>query len=400
VFNRNTDARSRASLPSVLRIGATTAALLAVTVSFAAWSSTHSTAAVKNSAAKAHSNQLKGKACATDRKAGTITYITPFGYSGSPGIIDIFMAQKLGYFKDMCLNVTINATAHSPQTLVGAGTATASSTSGGENLMSYDQEGGNRLVGVETVATFNPESIVLKSSCKSLTCLEGGTFGYYNAIDPTAVAELKAANVDISKVKFVQLTNRNPITAIQEVTGVDSFVGSQDITLKAANVPYTEVTAQSLGVYNTTNEMFMNKAWEQSHKAAAGNFVRATIKALDYCLKNAKQSNACITYLSNTADAAGDATSFNITLNKPVWDFQANTTKKYGTKPLGTFAPGSKAWTITTKAYYQMKTDTEEADRLSGLTVSGKLFYPTEKSMFDYKLASGLYSKSGQLIWP
>ena len=125
VFSRSTEARSRASLPSIFRIGVTMAALLAVTVSFAAWSSAHSTAAVKSSAAKAHSNQLKGKACATDRKAGTITYITPFGYSGSPGIIDIFEAEHLGYFKDLCLNVSINATAHDPQTLVGAGAATA-----------------------------------------------------------------------------------------------------------------------------------------------------------------------------------------------------------------------------------------------------------------------------------
>ena len=54
--------------------------------------------------------------------------------------------------------------------------------------MSYDQQGGNRLYGVETVATFNPESIVLRSTCKSLRCLQGGTLGYYNNVDSTAVA--------------------------------------------------------------------------------------------------------------------------------------------------------------------------------------------------------------------
>ena len=177
MFTRNTDAhgpRSRATLPSVLRIGATLTALLAVTVAFAAWRSSDAVAS-HSTAAKASSTKLTGKACATDRKAGTITYITPFGYSGSPGIIDIFMAAKLGYFKDMCLNVSINATAHNPQDLVGDGVATASSTSGAENLESYNQEGGNRLIGVETVGTFNPESVVLRATCKNLKCVQGGT---------------------------------------------------------------------------------------------------------------------------------------------------------------------------------------------------------------------------------
>ena len=216
------------------------------------------------------------------------------------------------------------------------------------------------------MANFDTESIVLQPSCKSLTCFEGNKLGYYNNVDPTVVAILKAQNVNISQVTFVKLTNRNPITALQSVKGVVSFVGSQDITLKAAHIPYAEVTAQQIGVTGTTNVMFMNKTFVQKNPVAAANFIRATIKALDYCIKNAKQSNACINYLSTTADNAGDSTQFNITLNKPVWQFQDKTTKDYPTKPLGTFAKGSKAAALTTKACYLMKTNLEEADRLSG----------------------------------
>ena len=52
--------------------------------------------------------------------------------------------------------------------------------------------------------------------------------------------------------------------------------------------------------------MFMSKKWVKSHKVAAGNFIRATIKALDYCTAKHQAVTACITYLSNTADANGD----------------------------------------------------------------------------------------------
>ena len=206
--------------------------------------------------------------------------------------------------------------------------------------------------------------------------------------------------MNIADVEFEELSNRNPITALQEVTAVDSFVGSQDITLKAAGVPFIEVTAQSLHLASTTNVMFMNKAWEKAHRAAAGNFVRASIKALDYCIKNTAQANKCITYLSAQAVAAGSGASFALPLNKPVWAFQRKTTLTYGTKPLGTFAVGSKAWSLTMKAYNEMKTNTEEADRLSGLTLAGKLYYPPVKSMFDTTLATGLYTSSRKLIWP
>ena len=42
----------------------------------------------------------------------------------------------------------------------------------------------------------------------------------------------------------------------------------------------------------------------------------------------------------------------------------------------------------------------QEADRLSGLTVSGKLFFPSLASMMDTKLVASDYSSKGQLIWP
>ncbi|WP_214443638.1 hypothetical protein, partial [Mycobacterium tuberculosis] len=48
-------------------------------------------------------------ACQRNQDAGTITYISGYGYSASAGQLDVFLAKELGYFDDLCLDVEINA---------------------------------------------------------------------------------------------------------------------------------------------------------------------------------------------------------------------------------------------------------------------------------------------------
>src|SRR5580698_720175 len=66
--------------------------------------------------------------CAANRAAGTITYVSPFGFDASAGIIEVFAAEKLGYFADLCLKVRIITSAQNSAALVSAGTATTTST--------------------------------------------------------------------------------------------------------------------------------------------------------------------------------------------------------------------------------------------------------------------------------
>jgi hypothetical protein len=61
--------------------------------------------------------------CAANRAAGTMTYVSPFGFDASAGIIDIFAAQKLGYFADMCIKVAIIPTSYIGNLLVSSGSA-------------------------------------------------------------------------------------------------------------------------------------------------------------------------------------------------------------------------------------------------------------------------------------
>ncbi|MGH9028203.1 MAG: hypothetical protein ACRDV4_01090, partial [Acidimicrobiales bacterium] len=48
-------------------------------------------------AARSGASSLNASRCSANRGAGTVTYVSPFGYDASAGILDVFAAQKLGY---------------------------------------------------------------------------------------------------------------------------------------------------------------------------------------------------------------------------------------------------------------------------------------------------------------
>jgi ABC-type nitrate/sulfonate/bicarbonate transport system substrate-binding protein len=384
------DSSSGATLPSILRVAGALAGLIAVTIAFAAWSSASVTHASERASKGSAATKLTGKECKEDRAAGTIHYVTPFGYSASPGVIDVFWAAHQNLFKDLCLNVTINAASFDGSVLVNAGTAQA--TSGADaSLVLGDDGQGQHLIGVETVGQINPESIILNSKYKSLTGLEGQNLGYFQEVDPTVVAMLKAAHVTASKVHFDALTDRNPaIMATGTVAGYVAFTGSQDIQLQAMNVPYTEITASSLGVKGTDNVLYMNQTFIKKYPVAAANFLRAQIKALDYCVAH---QGPCINYLTSQAVAAGQGQIDGKAQNTPVWAYQVKMIKQHGTKPLGTFTEST--WKAE---YQQLKEYGTEANHLSGLDTSVHL--PVLAKTMDTKLVASVYNTKGQLVWP
>ena len=45
--------------------------------------------------------------CAANREAGTITFLTGFGYAAAASMVDVFVAEQAGYYDDLCLDVDV-----------------------------------------------------------------------------------------------------------------------------------------------------------------------------------------------------------------------------------------------------------------------------------------------------
>src|ERR1035437_8358515 len=84
---------------------------------------TTATEPAARSTAVATTGLLSASQCATNKAARVITYVSPVGFDASAGIIDVFAAQKLGYFADLCLKVDVVTNAADVNELVSSGRA-------------------------------------------------------------------------------------------------------------------------------------------------------------------------------------------------------------------------------------------------------------------------------------
>ena len=245
--------------------------------------------------------------CARNQAAGTITYISGYGYSASAGQLDVFLAQELGYFDELCLDVEINASGANGQQLVASGQAQFTALGSASDVMLAAANSQN-LTAVATYGTTPPFSIFGNEKLKSLKDLEGGSLGYFINLTPIASAMLDSAGVDVSKVEMVKMTNYDPTVVVREqVDAIVGYASNQPQSLRAQDLPFSEFLPSDLGVEGTYTVMEVNSRFLDENREVAADFMRASLKALQYCLDEA---DACIDTLAQLAEDNDQGAAF------------------------------------------------------------------------------------------
>src|SRR5258708_18484749 len=159
-------------------------ALVAVAILAAACSSSSSSGGSSPQAGSSGSTGLiSSSECAANKAAGTITYVSPFGFDASAGIIDVFAAQKLGYFKDLCLDVNFVTNSQDSTALVSAGKAQVTNVGSAADYLTAVGSGAN----IRAVATYGNTSdycIITKKSITRLPHPTRKTPGYHFVKQP------------------------------------------------------------------------------------------------------------------------------------------------------------------------------------------------------------------------
>jgi len=245
--------------------------------------------------------------CTRNQDAGTITYISGYGYSASAGQIDVFLAEELGYFDELCLDVEINASGANGQQLVASGQAQFTALGSASDVMLAAANSKN-LTAIATYGTTPPFSIFGNEKLESLKDLEGGTLGYFINLTPVASAMLDEAGVDVSKVEMVKMTNYDPTVVVRDqVDAIVGYASNQPQSLKAQDMPFSEFLPSDLGVEGTYNVMEVNSQFLAENREVAADFMRATLKALQFCLD---ESEECIDMLAQLAEDSGQGAAF------------------------------------------------------------------------------------------
>jgi len=157
---------------------------------------------------------LGNSECSQNRSAGTITYVSPFGFDASAGIIDVFAAQRLGYFADMCLEVNIVANSQQPYELVSAGTAQVSSIGSAADDLGEVADGAN-IVAVATYGAVSDYALLTLPQIKKLSELDGKVLAYHTSLPLMILEMLHAGGANISSIDTVDTQDYDPNQLLQ-----------------------------------------------------------------------------------------------------------------------------------------------------------------------------------------
>lgn len=327
----------------------------------------------------AHQAAVSTATCRSDRAAGTITFVSPFGFDASAGILDVFAAKSLGYFATECLTVQFVTNSYTPNQLVSSGAATITGEGSAADAM-LAIAGGSKFVGVSTFAAVSNYAILTRSAITSLPQLQGKVLGYHTALPVVLTEMLRAAHVDIAKVHQVNDTSYDPTLLISgRFDALQAYQSNEPISLRAAGDHFNEFLPQNFGVSGTFNVQVVNAPFLKAHRGVVANFLRAELHAFDYCNVHVA---ACTNFEAGYAKAAG--VTYDKVHAAAEWKYEIGLVAKHALKGQGPGVQSAAEWASEKSALVS-----------NGLVKAGAL----PASMQDVALARSLYAGTS-LIWP
>ncbi|HET9061637.1 MAG TPA: ABC transporter substrate-binding protein [Acidimicrobiales bacterium] len=220
-----------------------------------------------------------------------MTYLTGFGWQASVGILDPIAAQALGYYKDLCLSVTLRPGNGDPVgsgQLVAAGRATFTELGSPSDAIS--DVAGTPSVPVDAIATYgNTTAMTLLTmpSVTNLRQLDGKTLGYKGAMPPIITAMLEKAGVDVASLKEVSVGYDPTILPRGQVQALTAYKSNEPLQLRDDGIKVREWDPDQFGLHGAFNVLDVNRAFARAHPTAVQDFLRATFEAFSYCQKHA-----------------------------------------------------------------------------------------------------------------
>jgi len=322
---------------------------------------------------------ISAERCAANRAAGTITWVSPFGFDAAAGIIDVFAADQLGYFRDLCLNVKLVTSSQNSASLVSSGAATTTSTGSAADFLVLAANGSN-TTGVATYGNASAYCIITRPEYTSLKQLEGHTLGYHFVQAAPNLEMLRSAGVDLDKVKLINTPNFDPHQVVQgKLDAVSCYQSNEPLTLRAEGARFNLFTPEQFGVSGTYNVVFFNNAFLEAHRAAAQDFMRADLRAFAYCEEH---QAGCISIEQRYAEHAG--AEYPIAHEREVWRLEAKLSRDNTLAGKG----------IGVQSYAEWQPELREVTKF-GLADN----VPPLRQIEDTTLIAELYDGK-ELIWP
>jgi ABC-type nitrate/sulfonate/bicarbonate transport system substrate-binding protein len=227
--------------------------------------------------------------CALNRAAGELTFLSPFDYAASAGIIDVVTAEKQGYFDEMCLSVKIvpSDTGQIPSLLASGVAQFASLGSLSEVAVANAAEAD--LVALAQYGHTTVEQLVVRadSGVTELSGVSNLNVGVKGGGLPYGVqAMLAGAGVDVSSLRTVGVGY-----ALTEFLGNSTqaegvYKSNEPRRLDAENVDYIAFDPADYQVAGSFGVLVGAGQFAADNPTVTEDFVRASLHGYEYAVSN------------------------------------------------------------------------------------------------------------------
>lgn len=272
-----------------------------------------------------------------------ITYLSGYQYQSSVSILEYVAAAKLGYFKDLCLDVALKpGTGDTAQNtkLLASGQATVSAVAEQDTIQA--RANGIAITGVSSYSDAGLDILMTNKDITKLTQLDGKVVGHKGYVPAAVEAMLVKAGVTWDSLTLVK-EGYDPSVLPRRQGGLEAltgFVSNEPNQLKAAGKDVTVWQPVDYGIPSSIGAMAVNPAFAAAHPHAVEDVLRASLHAYDYCSSGQAHITECVGYAAKLSGPTYDKG-----LNATIWKTETQVVKDNPTpgQPLGGIDPGNIA---------------------------------------------------------
>ncbi|MFI5934294.1 ABC transporter substrate-binding protein [Actinoplanes sp. NPDC051494] len=274
--------------------------------------------------------------CEKNKAAGEIVYLSGYQWQASASILEYAAAEKLGYFDDLCLNVTLQGgtgdTVRNTK-LLSADQVQFSPVSQEDVLLSNANY--IEIQGISSYSNVGLEILMTMPDVKDLKKLNNSTLGQKGAMPLGVQAMLVKAGAKYDSIQQTTVGYDPSVLPAGDVKSLTGFISNEPAQLKAQGKDVTVWRPYDYQVPASMGAMAVNPEFAEKNPTAVEDVLRAALHAYEYCVQKAAE---CVSAAAGYSKADYAEFPYDEGANTGIWQTESKVVqdnRKPGV-PLGT----------------------------------------------------------------
>ncbi|XID91078.1 ABC transporter substrate-binding protein [Paenibacillaceae bacterium WGS1546] len=225
---------------------------------------------------------------AANKEAGKIKFITSFNYAASAPSVNAVVADELGYFEELGLDVEVipGLEAEGMKLLAAGQVQFGGSGTASTVIQSIVNDAEIKGLAVMSPVGLGALMVLEESGIQEPKDLEGKTVGYKGALPASFKAMFRNAGADIDKINLVSVGFDPSILVTTDVDAITVFKSNEPNAMEKMGHKVRLIDPQDYGINSSFGVVVGNNKFVEKHPTAAEDFLRALFKAQEYLKSN------------------------------------------------------------------------------------------------------------------